>query len=471
MKNRDKTKELLLLAMLMLSTMLITLPAYADDTGLKNAASYATGTTGNGPSYPAQALVDDVTTGNTNDTLCALFRTDNPPSHVADSETYYDFSFGVPAGATIDGIEVIVSGYRTGTPSVGAYFRVRLDGGSGWTAYKNTSTLTTTDAEYTLGSSGDDWSGDWSLFSDANFKLEIIPAGPTLTGESWKLDSVRVTVYYTVTGGSISGAKFYDENTNGVWDEGEPAIEGWKVELYDAETLLGTQFTDENGEYLFDELDPGTYTVKEVMPLGETIFNEITYPKWLNTTDDSITIEDLSGPSEDNNFGNVCLGAGGAESKGFWGNPNGKAKIEEMGEVATLAYLSGLNLRNADGTNFDPTSYAQLDAWLQAANATNMAYMLSAQLAAMELNVLAEFVDDSALVYAPGTNSANAAGFASIGELMSEANADLGTHGTALAADSWRPYQEAIKNALDAANNNVNFVCPEPCLPLEYPIL
>jgi hypothetical protein len=140
-----------------------------------------------------------------------------------------------------------------------------------------------------------------------------------------------------------------------------------------------------------------------------------------------------------------------------------------MNEEETLAYLSDLNLVDADGNSFNPTTYAQLDDWLHYASATNMAYMLSAQLAAMELNVSAEFVDGSALVYAPGTNSANAAGFDSISDLMTEADEELGLHVTALAGDSWRAYQEALKNALDAANNNINFVCPEPCLPIEYP--
>jgi hypothetical protein len=467
-KNIKRFPAILLLLAAFVLAMPMATPALADVTGLKSPTTYATGTTGNPPSYPGQALVDDVATGGTNDAVCALFRTVNSGGGggVADSEIYDGFTFGIPSGATIDGIEVVVSGYRTGTPSVGAYFRICLDGGSGWTAYKDTSTLTTVDAEYTLGGSGDDWSGDWSLFSDANFKLEIIPAGPTLNGESWKLDSVRVTVYYTVTGGSISGAKFYDADTDGVWDAEEPAIEGFKIELYDdGETLLDTQFTDENGEYLFDELDAGTYTVKEVLPSG-----------WVNTTDDSITIEDLSGPSEDNNFGNVCIGCdGGANGKGWWTNNGADDGTDD------LPALCLLNLRDEDGDPFDPTLYGIKETgkfpegtfayWLQEADAENMAYMLSAQLAAMELNVLNGFVDDEALVYAPGTDSANAAGFASIGDLMSEADAELGLHGTAMAGDGWRDYQEAMKNALDAANNNVNFVCPEPCLPIEYPIL
>jgi hypothetical protein len=46
---------------------------------------------------------------------------------------------------------------------------------------------------------------------------------------------------------------------------------------------------------------------------------------------------------------------------------------------------------------------------------------------------------------------------------MAEANAELTLHGTAVAGDSWRSYQEALKNALDKANNNQTFVQPTPC--------
>lgn len=98
--------------------------------------------------------------------------------------------------------------------------------------------------------------------------------------------------------------------------------------------------------------------------------------------------------------------------------------------------------------------YTAFRNWLLSATATNMAYMLSAQLAAMELNVEAGFVNGGALVYAPGTNSANGLGFTTISDLMAEANAELTLHGIALAGDSWRSYQEALKNALDKANQS-----------------
>ena len=54
-------------------------------------------------------------------------------------------------------------------------------------------------------------------------------------------------------------------------------------------------------------------------------------------------------------------------------------------------------------------------------------------------------------------------GFATVNVVMAEANAELGFHDTAYAANAWRGYQEALKNALDKANNTFTFVQPTPC--------
>jgi hypothetical protein len=165
----------------------------------------------------------------------------------------------------------------------------------------------------------------------------------------------------------------------------------------------------------------------------------------------------------------VCLGGGGGHTLGFWSNKNGQATMNDGGTTdPELALLSSLNLRNANGTNFDPANYAAFRTWILSANATNMSYMLSAQLAAMELNVEALLVDGSDLVYAPALLpynpvGINALGFISVNDLMSAANGELGLHGSVLSGNSFRPYQEALKNALDAANNNQNFVQASPC--------
>jgi hypothetical protein len=46
---------------------------------------------------------------------------------------------------------------------------------------------------------------------------------------------------------------------------------------------------------------------------------------------------------------------------------------------------------------------------------------------------------------------------------MAEAAAELCAHGYTVSGDPNRNYQESLKNALDKANNNLNFVQATPC--------
>jgi hypothetical protein len=257
---------------------------------------------------------------------------------------------------------------------------------------------------------------------------------------------------------AIYGYKWYDTNTNGVWDEGEPAIPGWRIEKVPPDPSDVT-YTGASGQYSFlVPANSGPYTISEVPPPPGW------WPagQWINTTPISgmvtVATVDVHGPD----FGNVCLGAGGGRTLGFWSNRNGQSVLNGLGMSTILSELRALNLVKADGSPFDPNNYTEFRSWLLSANATNMAYMLSAQMTAMYLNVRAGFVSASALVYAPGTLSANAAGFATVGDLLSEANLELAAHPTAYDGAPWRSYQEALKNAFDWANNNRTFVQPGP---------
>ena len=124
--------------------------------------------------------------------------------------------------------------------------------------------------------------------------------------------------------------------------------------------------------------------------------------------------------------------------------------------------MLGLNLRKANGDLLGVVSLSTFQKFLLEASATNMANMLSAQLAAMKANVLNGNVSGAALIHAPGTKSANDFGFASVSAVMTEANVELGLHGLVLSGSPYRAYQEALKNALDNANNNKNFAQPNP---------
>jgi len=236
--------------------------------------------------------------------------------------------------------------------------------------------------------------------------------------------------------------KFYDANANGMNDDGQP-ITGWKVRIPYGIGLF--RFTPASLV-----VDPDDYVVTEFSPI-ET--------NWLGTTPNPVNVTVADGDTETVEFGNLCLGAGGGHTLGFWSNKNGQALVGPT----DLAMLVALNLRNADGTNFDPANNAAFRTWLLSASATNMAYMLSAQLAAMELNVFNALVDGNALIYAPGATSANSLGFATVNAVMAEANTSLGANGLTVTAGATRTYQEALKNALDKANNNLNFVQGTAC--------
>jgi hypothetical protein len=244
--------------------------------------------------------------------------------------------------------------------------------------------------------------------------------------------------------GEIEVVKFYDANANGLNDDGQE-ITGWKVRIQDDIDYI--RFTPV--DILVDPND--TYTVTEFAPI-ET--------NWMATTPNPVQFYLLEGEDHSVEFGNLCVGAGGGLTLGFWSNKNGQALFGSD----DLALMVSLNLRNANGSNFDPANYAQFRTWLLGATATNMANMLSAQLAAMELNVNNGKVNSASLIYAPGSSSANSLGFATVSALMAETNTSLGANGSTIASGAVRTYQEALKNALDRANNNLNFVQATPCV-------
>ena len=67
--------------------------------------------------------------------------------------------------------------------------------------------------------------------------------------------------------GKISGYKYNDLDGDGVWDDGEPALDGWSITASTTlKSLLDT--TDENGYYEFNQLLPGDYIVSETNKAG-----------------------------------------------------------------------------------------------------------------------------------------------------------------------------------------------------------
>jgi len=174
----------------------------------------------------------------------------------------------------------------------------------------------------------------------------------------------------------------------------------------------------------------------------------------------------------------TCVYTPGGHTLGFWSNKNGQV----LEDGADLCTLTALNLRTGNGAAYDPLSAAicagtpttaqinsartGLSTWLLNADATSMAYMLSAQLAATQLSVLNGFTDPTVIVDVIG-------GVRNINQEIAYANSLLanpivggtfnGLNGSVTkTATALRAEQERVKNILDKINNGLSFTQPCP---------
>ena len=57
---------------------------------------------------------------------------------------------------------------------------------------------------------------------------------------------------------------------DGLFDANEPGMDAALIELLDADGDLLASTTTSGGYYLFEDLDPGTYLIRETPPTGVT---------------------------------------------------------------------------------------------------------------------------------------------------------------------------------------------------------
>jgi parallel beta-helix repeat protein len=123
-------------------------------------------------------------------------------------QIYHDYGFSIPAGSTIDGIEVTLEGAyfsesNPGDPTTAAQIKVEVSWGGGATGTisgTRTQVITGTATTYTIGGAADTWGHSWTVseLSDANFRVRIFAeTTPTTAGHFARLDWLPVTVYYT----------------------------------------------------------------------------------------------------------------------------------------------------------------------------------------------------------------------------------------------------------------------------------
>jgi SdrD B-like domain len=240
------------------------------------------------------------------------------------------------------------------------------------------------------------------------------------------------------TGGDLLGSVFADLDSNGVRDPGESGFAGQQVRLVTGSSAVLT-ITDQDGNYRFDAVAAGNYTVEFTVPSG-----------YVSTTPTSFALE-VCGCAD------VTVSAFGAAQQvlscnartiGYWRNVHGLQNVQQYGILATLPML---NLRDALGNHVAPGSLQQFKAYLQGATAYNMAYMLSAQLVAMHCNVIVGFVHPSCVI------DDSSLGELTIAQLMQQSVASLLAHPFTPPGSQHRAAQQQLKNALDRANNNLNW--------------
>jgi hypothetical protein len=176
-------------------------PAPGTSTGFlspsANAAQISSAGDNNGyQDSPANAYINDssvatdTNSGTNNNTSCT--------NNGKDKHRYYNYNFNIPATAVIQGIQVRLDARADatgGSPKV--CVQLSWDGGTTWTRAKSTTTLSTTEATYTLGSISDTWGRTWTSgnFSNTNFRIRVIDVASN-TSRDFFLDYVAVNVAY-----------------------------------------------------------------------------------------------------------------------------------------------------------------------------------------------------------------------------------------------------------------------------------
>jgi hypothetical protein len=128
-------------------------------------------------------------------------------------------------------------------------------------------------------------------------EIEVVLPGPSISG------NVSDVNFGNFELGVKGGYKWEDLNGDGIWDDGEPELDGWEIKLFKWDVLLNdwvyqsSDFTDGNGYYEFTGLTAGSYKVEEEPQDGWIQ----TYPKEPPYYEFTV----ISGFRDlDNNFGN-----------------------------------------------------------------------------------------------------------------------------------------------------------------------
>ncbi len=107
---------------------------------------------------------------------------------------------------------------------------------------------------------------------------EVLPGGYiqtssplTYTGTTSSGQGVAGLTFGVFQLATVSGELFQDANQDGTLDDGESGLSGWTVNLLNSSSqVIASTTTDANGDYAFSGLNPGFYTMQDVLQAGYT---------------------------------------------------------------------------------------------------------------------------------------------------------------------------------------------------------
>ena len=108
---------------------------------------------------------------------------------------------------------------------------------------------------------------------------------------------ITTEIYDLSLYGKVEGRKYHDLDQSGTLTNGDTLIQGWHVELIQANTVIDQTITDPNGYYTFNDLNPGDYSVSEELRAG-----------WLPISDNLVDVTLSAGETVAINFFNFDTG-------------------------------------------------------------------------------------------------------------------------------------------------------------------
>lgn len=124
---------------------------------------------------------------------------------------FYNFAFGVPEGATINGIEISCEWQTTGGNSISEatiQFKLSWDTGLNWTAAKGLTRAVGDGETYqAAGGSTDTWGRTWisNELNNTYFRILVTYAAEDEYAMQAEIDHLRLKIFYTTSGTGVPG--------------------------------------------------------------------------------------------------------------------------------------------------------------------------------------------------------------------------------------------------------------------------